>query len=192
MSGHLYGLAQQPVVEAIEAEVPDLDVHVWYHDDGNAVGTKEQLQVVVDIVRREGPKRGLHLSTAKDKSTVWSASCLGPGEADPLQRGIPRVEESGVILLGTPIGDEDFVKAAFESKVEKIKALTSLLTELQQPHIEFVLLRTCLSLPKIVFMLRTSDSTSFKHILREFDCITREALSRIIGTLPPKQIQPKV
>ena len=91
------------------------------------------------------------------------------------------MEESGVILLGTPIGDEDFVKAAFESKVEKIKALTSLLTELQQPHIEFVLLRTCLSLPKIVFMLRTSDSTSFKHILREFDCITREALSRIIG-----------
>ena len=181
LSGHLYGLAQQPILEAIEAEVPSLDAHVWYHDDGNAVGTVEELAKVVDIVRREGPRRGLHLSAAKDKSTVWSASCLGPGEADPLQRGIPRVEEAGVILLGTPVGSTDFVKAAFESKLEKIRSLTSLLSGLHQPHVEFVLLRSCLALPKIVFLLRTTDTSGFKHLLAEFDRITREALSQILG-----------
>ena len=136
---------------------------------------------MVDIVRREGPRRGLYLSTAKDKSTVWSASCLGPGNPDPLQRGIPRVEDSGVILLGSPVGSSDFVKAAFKAKLEKIRSLTSLLSHLQQPHIEFVLLRSCLALPKIVFLLRSMDTTSFKPLLAEFDRITREALSQILG-----------
>ena len=55
LSGHLYGLAQQPIVEAIEAEVPGLAAHVWAHDDGNAVGSKEELQQVVDIVSEARP-----------------------------------------------------------------------------------------------------------------------------------------
>ena len=68
--------------------------------------------------------------------------------------------------------------------MEKVRAATStdLFPNLQDPHAEFVLLRSCLALPKISFNLRTVNTMEHVEILRDFDSITREALSRILGT----------
>ena len=41
----------------IEEEVPDLEVDAWFLDDGEQVGTLDQLQRVVDILLREGLSR---------------------------------------------------------------------------------------------------------------------------------------
>ena len=71
----------QPVVETIESEVPSLAVHAWFFDDGNNVGTLEELGKVVDIVERDGPALGLHLNL--DKSSIWCPLVTGPGEKDP-------------------------------------------------------------------------------------------------------------
>ena len=68
-----------------------------------------------------------------------------------------------------------------EEKAEKIKSITTELSTLHHPHLEFVLLRSCLALPKFIFLLRTTDSTSFSETLQKFDHVTREGLSRIIG-----------
>ena len=57
-----------------------------------------------------------------------------------------------------------------------------MLPNLKDPHIEFCLLRRCLALPKIMFNLRTVDTTNFLPMLQEFDQITREALVRILGS----------
>ena len=117
-------------------EVHDLDANVFYHDDGDAVGTIPQLQQVVDIVKREGPPRGLILSTAtsvlppsQPKSKVWSPSAIGPGNPDPLQRGIPRVAEQGIIVLGSPLGSPAFVEAALQAKVQKVRDITEALMQ---------------------------------------------------------------
>ena len=99
----LFALVLQPVIDAIESEVPSLDAHAWFHDDSNSVGTKEELSRVVQVVQRDGPARGLHLNL--DKSSVWSPVATGPGEADPLKCGIKRVEDTGIKLLGCPVGD---------------------------------------------------------------------------------------
>ena len=47
---------------------------------------------------------------------------------------------------------------------------------------EFCLLRSCLALSKIMFNLRTVDTTPFLPLLQEFDRTTREALVRILGS----------
>ena len=47
---------------------------------------------------------------------------------------------------------------------------------------EFVLLRSCLSLPKIMFTLRTTDPTNHYELWERYDNITRESISRILGT----------
>ena len=52
---------------------------------------------------------------------------------------------------------------------------------MHNPHLEFVLLRSCLALPKFIFLLRSTDTTNFSEVLLEFDNITREAVSRIMG-----------
>ena len=53
---------------------------------------------------------------------------------------------------------------------------------LKDAHTEFSLLRSCLSMPKIMYSLRTTDPTPLQHLWQEYDCMTREALQRIMGT----------
>jgi hypothetical protein len=60
----LTALLLHPLVLLIEAEVPDLNLNAWFYDDGVQAGTLEELKQVVDILVREGPARGLFLSTA--------------------------------------------------------------------------------------------------------------------------------
>ena len=190
LASFLFSLALQPVLRKVEQEVPTLALHVWFLDDGTAVGTKEELQAVVDIVSREGASRGLVLSTAATttaprlpKSTVWSPLHQGEEEeSDPLARGVPLVKEPGVTLLGTPIGNKEFVKKELEAKVVKIRKIVELLPTIQDPHTQFVLLRSCLSLPKLSFVLRTTDTSPFQDILQDFDRLVQDALGSILGT----------
>ena len=91
------------------------------------------------------------------------------------------MNEAGVNLLGAPIGSQDFVRGELKSKVEKIRKIVELLPSIQDPHTQFVLLRSCLSLPKLSFILRTTDTSPFNDILQEFDRLVRGALSNILG-----------
>ena len=156
----------------------------------------------MDIILREGLPRGLILSTAatvsapsKPKTLVWSPGSLVEDiiseeqEHDPLQRGIPRSStDEGIIVLGAPVGNDQYVCQSLETKVEKVKQITELLPLLQDPHIEHSLLRSCLALPKITFLLRAVDTSRFPSVLERFDEVTRDALSRILGT-PVSDVQ---
>ena len=64
------------------------------------------------------------------------------------------VKEEGVALLGAPLGSAEFEAKHIRLKVDKIKDTTALLPLLEDPHTEFVFLRSCLALPKISFLLR--------------------------------------
>ena len=183
----LFSLVLHPIILQIEDQVPSLDLNVWYLDDGTLVGTVPELQQVVEIILREGPASGLILSTGQTvkapdppKTTVWSRLDMSDDD-DPLGKGVPRVREDGITLLGAPLGSEDFVARALQEKVNKVQRITSLLPDLQDPHTEFCLLRSCLSLPKLMFTLRTVDTSPHQQLLTQFDQLTREALTRILG-----------
>ena len=181
----LFSLVLHPIILQIQEQVPTLDLNVWYLDDGTLVGTLEELGKVVDILNAEGSPRGLILSTSatapdQPKTTVWSKLDVS-GDLDPLHKGIPRVRGLGITLLGAPVGHDGFIAEALQEKVDKIASITSLLPDLQDPHVEFCLLRSCLALPKIMFLLRTVDTSDHQDILAEFDRHIREALIRILG-----------
>ena len=189
LAGLLFSANLQPVIDTIEEEVPDLEVDAWFLDDGDQVGTLDQLRKVVDILLREGPPRGLVLSTSatvpapgRPKTTVWCPADLSSMPEDPLQRGLLRVREPGIILLGAPLGTPQFVREELSKKVEKVQEITSLLPGIEDPHTEFVLLRSCLALPKLMFSLRTVDTSAHQEPLIEYDRVTREALTRIMGS----------
>ena len=78
-------------------------------------------------------------------------------------------------MLGAPVGWRGFVCQTLEAKLEKVRLITELLPLLKDPHLEFVLLRSCLS-------LRALDTTDHQYSLKSFDSITRGALSRILGS----------
>ena len=103
-------------------------------------------------------------------------------DQDPLQRGVPKVRSSdGITVLGAPVGWREFVREKVVEKFEKVRQVTELLLHLREPHLEFVLLRSCLSLPKVMFLLRALDTTEHRDLLGTFDSITRGALCRILG-----------
>ena len=63
-----------------------------------------------------------------------------------------------------------------------MREITALLPNLKDPHTEYALLKSCLSLPKLMFSLRTVETTGLQDLLREFDRLIREALTRILGS----------
>ena len=52
---------------------------------------------------------------------------------------------------------------------------------LQDAQLEYVLLRSCLSLPKMMYTLRTTDPTNHQLCWHKYDDLCREALTRILG-----------
>lgn len=202
LAGLLFCLTLKPVVDAIQEEVPTLALNACYLDDMHQVGTVEELTAVVDIVLREGLPRGLILSTAatveppiKPKSSVWSPMArLGDQQdQDPLQRGLVRIRcGEGITVLGAPVGYRAYVREKIEEKVEKIRNTTEQLPLLRDPHCEFVLLRSCLALPKVMFLLRALDTSEHTDLLENFDSITRGALSKILGAADDQWLQAKL
>jgi hypothetical protein len=108
----------------------------------------------VEILIQYGPELGLHLSPLK--STVWCPA-HHQDDADPLDRGIPRVGQEGVKLLGALIGSHAFQKVAMEEKVYKLEKLMDKLSLLEDPHTEYAMLKSCFALPKLSFLMRTVD-----------------------------------
>ena len=180
-----FAVVLHPIIMKIATEVPDLLLNGWFLDDGTLMGKVEDLRMAVNIIRQEGPTKGLFLSTTatspKPKSTIWCPDHPSPN-LDLLGLGIPRVQEPGIIVLGSPIGSHEFVHEQIKKKIEKIQELTQLLPNIKDPHSEFVLLRSCFSLPKVVFLARSTDPTHHQDLWAGFDDLIRDTLNHILGS----------
>ena len=93
---------------------------------------------------------------------------------------IPIMRE-GFDLLGTPIVSVLTKNESVLKRVEKIRSILERVRDLQDSQLEATLLRSCLSLPKIVFALRTCPPMHAFHAFQTFDHIMLEALSDLIG-----------
>ena len=173
----LYSVAAHPVVLRVIEEVPNLKQNAWFLDDGALAGNREDLKKVVDIIKEEGPQRGLNLST--EKSKVW---CQEPKNDDnPLQQGIPLDTVDGLKLLGAPIGSTSFESVVLDDRIEKSEQLMQRLSILDDPYSEYVLLRNCLALPKMSYAIRTVNPVHHEASMERFDSSVRESLERILG-----------
>ena len=65
----LFSLVLHPLVEKIAREFPDLDLNVWYLDDGTIIGHKDDVHKVFLLIQEEGPRLGLHLNVQKNE--IW-------------------------------------------------------------------------------------------------------------------------
>ena len=171
----LFALAIFPLAQLVKSEVPSLLFQLWYLDDETLIGSKDDLVKAYDIVAAESPSYGLLL--APNKSSIWGPT----SDADPLGRGVPLANPDGFELLGSPIGSDAFIGSVVDKRVAKIAEALSLLPTLEDSHVEFALLRSCLSLPKFSFVLRTCHPSSFAPSLQAFNGLMRDSLASIIG-----------
>ena len=172
----------------IKEEVPNLRTNGWILDDGVLAGLMNDVTEAMEILVKEGPARGLQLSTERSvavagssKCRVWSTSrTLGD---DPLGLGVLQVKEDGFVHLGAPVGSPAFIQAKVGERVSKVAQLLENLHTLQNPNAEFVLLRSCFSLPKVSYLARTCPtSPSSLNLWESFDGLIRDSTNRILGT----------
>ena len=138
------------------------------------MGHPEDLATALHIIEREGPSVGLHLNRGKSLLFI-------PEEADATQSPLPSdipVTRCGFSLLGCPIGPPSFCEQVFQNRVR-----TSLgaLQELGDSQLESTLLRSCLALPKVSFVLRTCPPSHICQAAKDFDTAVRETLESILG-----------
>ena len=76
-------MALHPIVEKTKVEVPNLNINVWFLDDGTLCGSPDDLLKALLLVEEDGPSRGLLLNRQKSLLSISedsSASNLLPSE----------------------------------------------------------------------------------------------------------------
>ena len=160
----LFSLVLHPLALRIEAEFPNLDLCVWYLDDGTIIGSVEDVHKVFELIQRDGPALGLHLNVKKNE--IWWPSRASP---DPFPADVDRVDSAGVKLLGVPIGTKAFTTDFVQKKLDALDAVCKLLREVNDAQVEFALFRGCLAYNKINHLLRSCPPDLLQEALVKFD-----------------------
>jgi hypothetical protein len=152
---------------------------MWIMDDGTQIGSLEDLKTVVSILSSDGPNKGFFLNM--DKSSIWSSD-LFQDTPHPLGFHIPKADPRGVHLLGSPIGTKDFMLEVVNQRISKIEeTIVAKLSSIADPQVQLCLLRSCLSLPKLMYTLRTCKPSILQSAYARFDDIQHSALEDILG-----------
>ena len=73
-----FALSLHPLVEKIQATVPDLLLNVWYLDDGTLCGPPNSLSAAFSIIESFGPPLGLFLNKSKSFIFFPENSSISP------------------------------------------------------------------------------------------------------------------
>ena len=132
------------------------------------------------IIEEDGPARGLHLNWAK--SLLHIPECTSP-ISNSLRADMP-ITQGGFDLLGSPICPSAHCETVF-SRVRKVEEILARLPDLQDAQMEFLLLCSCLALPKVAFALRSCPPSKIRGATAAFDRAMREAVSdlKLLGPL---------
>ena len=171
----LFALAHKLLVDRLR-ELP-LTMNAWLSDDGTLVGTPETLMAAVDVIRAEGPPLGLHLSP--EKSSFWQGDVSL--SSDPLHRNIPPASSAGFELLGAPLGTDSFIEGSLRRRTDRIAEIIDKLHLIDNPQLEYCVLRSCLSLPRFDFAARTTHPDLHASSMCRFDNLLRESVGSLLG-----------
>jgi hypothetical protein len=115
----------------------------------------------------------------KSKCFIWCGD-LDPSNHDPLGCGIPRADAGGLLLLGSPIRTPSFAQFEVDKRIQKIADIMQRLPSFKDPQSQFCLLRSCLSLPKLLYTLRTCNPAVLLPCYSCFDELQKLALEQIL------------
>jgi hypothetical protein len=174
----LFSMVLQPLVQKIKERCPSLKLNAWFLDDGAFIGPTAELLNVLELIKEYYAESKLELNLGKCE--LW-----WPTPAVNIQSHFPSdiqfIKESGISLLGSPLGSPEFANDYVDARVDKIADGLTALAYINDSQIEFNLLKSCLGIPKFLFALRTADTDSIRGAIQHFDEIMYESLVNILG-----------
>jgi hypothetical protein len=93
----------------------------------------------------------------------------------PTSLGIPECLADGVLVLGAPAGSPAYCENEVATRISKVATLLDSLASLEDPQVQYVLLRSCFGLPKFVYCL------NLNRAITSFDEAQCRALGDIVG-----------
>ena len=173
----LFALALHPIVTKIASECT-LDINGWYLDDGSLIGKTSEVLKALKILQSESASVGLDLNLSKCE-LFWPTP--NPTLWNDFPQEIGRNETLGAHILGSPIGDPIKSQQYVAKRVVKIVKAIENVKKLNDPQKMLLLLRSCLSLPKFMFVLRSSPPENLLPCVKELDEATGSFLNLIFG-----------
>ena len=162
--------AVQPLLSRCES-----DVEIGFIDDFTLSGQLDNVASDVEMIAKSAEDICFVLT----RQNVISSALM---TNQPIWRSLNITSEwrpedmallDAFILKGPAIDKELFIK------VDDLTRAVSSLTELQA-HDGITLLRNCFSMPKLLYILRTSPCSG-NHLLKKFDMALREVLTKILN-----------
>jgi hypothetical protein len=149
---------------------------IWYLDDGMVIGPEAEVNRAWHILQDEA--KLLDLTINISKCEVWTNFT---GECAWLPPEVSRCDAAGFELLGCPIGNTEFCSKSIAARIVKIQESLKRLEIIDDPQVEYLLIRSCLGLPKLVFALRNTPPRGIQDAVREFDHTIRDTFCSRFG-----------
>ena len=130
-----------------------------------------------DFLYLERTARELNLFLNHSKSEIICVDETTKQEMLSMSPNLHPTDPSLATLLGSPIGGLEALNEAWESKISHLRNLGDML-KLLQAHDAICLLRNALSMPKVLYVLRTAPSF-LSPLLASFDSVQKSLLESI-------------
>jgi hypothetical protein len=159
----LFALVLHPIIHKIKD-----NCNLLLHAILTIIENSEEVVKSLDIIRATSPRLGLHLNIRK-MEIFWPS-----GDGSKLRKGLFSSDIgkslSGVKLLGGAVSrDKGFIEEVVMKRVVKAVELMHLLPTLRDSQSKLLLLRSCMSIAKLFFGLRTCQPIYMEKKDASFD-----------------------
>ena len=156
-------------------------VNIWYLDDGTIGGSTEEVVRDFNTILQSSSSFGLELNESKCEvifggmDEVCSTSALE--QIHSVAPNIRVIQPHEATLLGAPLTYEA-LDPILSLKIDDVRRLSSRLDALHA-HDALFLLRNCLAIPKLLYILRTAPMWKIHEGLNTFDETVHQALQSV-------------
>ena len=150
-------------------------LYIWFFYDGALIGCKADLLKPKGILSTERKQSSFEVNFEKCELCWPNDTDLSEFRVD-----IERLPTTRVDLFGSHIGCHESHERFLEKKTLAVTALLKILSELNEYQTEFAILKNCMAVCKINYLLRSLTSIP-SHSLQVFDQHIRVCSERIIS-----------
>jgi hypothetical protein len=205
----LFCLTIQPLLEKLRMALSPDELIMFFIDDGNFEARFETMLLILEILVRDGPAIGFHLS--KSKGVYLMGRCGDPNLAaarkfllisrfgmnpsiirvHPEDGGDPLIY--GARVVGGFIGSEEFIQANLLVQVERLSVDTETIKSLDSLQARYFLLKWCFCQRALFLQRVTPPSLINRVITSRFEVLKSQILASILGipieSLPIKYLK---
>ncbi len=169
---------------AINEDISKLssELNIWYLDDGNLADTPEKVSADLGYLLSLSEKQGLAINSSKCELIILDDNEENRKEIYQMFCNIiPQVkvvEIDNSNILGSPLGTIS-LERCIEDKIDNATKLQDRLHRIDV-HDAFFLLKNCLNVPKMTYLLRTAPCFR-SNSLPKLDSVLRQTLTNLLN-----------